>query len=164
MEEKKFCPYCGERLKGQERFCGKCGKRITPISEISPQHSKKIRHTGMIKIFVVLIILVICGWLAFLIYTHTGQKQILGSWLMLDEDGEYAGYGMTFYEDGRILDTASGLTGDYVIDDGKIMVSYDDGWEVERYVFEYELERDTLTLNLEGSDDEFTLVKENNSL
>ena len=45
-----------------------------------------------------------------------------------------------------------------------VMVSYDDGWEVERYVFEYELERDTLTLNLEGSDDEFTLVKENNSL
>lgn len=163
MEEKKFCPYCGKRLTGQEQFCGKCGKRITPLGEISLNQNKS-RHTGMIKIFVFLVILFICGWLVFFVYTHTDQKQILGSWQMLDEDGEYAGYGMTFYEDGRILDTASGLTGNYVIDDGRIMVSYDGGWEVERYVFEYELERDTLTLNLEDSDDEFTLVKANNSL
>lgn len=35
MEEKKFCPYCGEKLVGDVRFCGKCGKRITPLSEIA---------------------------------------------------------------------------------------------------------------------------------
>lgn len=106
-----------------------------------------------------LVILVICGGLAFLAYTHTDQKQILGSWLMLDEDGESTEYGMTFYEDGTILDTASGLTGDYVMDDGKITVRHDNGWKIERYVFEYELKRDTLTMTLEGSGGEVTLER-----
>lgn len=106
-----------------------------------------------------LVILVICGGLAFLEYTHTDQKQILGSWLMLDEDGESTEYGMTFYEDGTILDTASGLTGDYVMDDGKITVRHDNGWKIERYVFEYELKRDTLTMTLEGSGGEVTLER-----
>lgn len=158
MEEMKFCPYCGKCLAGQERFCGKCGKRIVPLSEISPNQNKSL-NTGVIRIFVVLFILFICGWMVFLVYTNTDQKRILGSWVMLDEDEELIEYGMTFYEDGKIIDTGSGLIGDYVIDDGKIMVSYDDGWEVERYVFEYELEGKTLTLNLEDSDDEFILVK-----
>ena len=165
MDEKKFCPYCGERLVGQERFCGKCGKRITLLSEISPHYSKKDRHTGLKQIFVILISLILCGGVAFWMYVHTDQKQILGSWLMLDEDGEYTGYGMTFYEDGTMLDTSSGLSGDYIMEAGKITVSHDKGWAIEKYVFEYELEGNTLTLTLAGSDNGLTLTRgENNSL
>ena len=76
MDEKKLCPYCGERLVGQERFCGKCGKRITLLSEISPHYSKKDRHTGLKQIFVILISLILCGGVAFWMYVHTDQKQI----------------------------------------------------------------------------------------
>lgn len=85
MEEKKFCPYCGERLTGRDRFCGKCGKRITLLSEISPRRNKKGRHAGIIfMVSFSLLFLVFVGDLRFC-HVHIRIKNRLlehGLWLM----------------------------------------------------------------------------------
>lgn len=154
MEEKKFCPYCGERLTGRDRFCGKCGKRITLLSEISPRRNKKGRHAGIIfMVSFFLVVLGFCGGLAFLSYTYSDQKQIIGAWFVVDEDEETTERKIILYENGAIYDSDIGMTGKYVMENDTITANYDSGWAMAQYVYKYELDQDVLTLELDYKDE-----------
>lgn len=160
MDEKRFCPYCGESLKGKEIFCGKCGKQVASTGGKSVQENAVNQHKGIGKIFILLIIVAVCGVVGFMVYNSTDQKQIIGSWIVIDEDGEYTGEGMAFYDDGRIVDMESGLVGNYVLDDGQLMVSYNSGGrEIVEFIAEYEIKGNRLTLTLEDDGDQINMVR-----
>lgn len=161
MAEKRFCPYCGEKLSGQEIFCGKCGKRLEFLSKITPEHNSSVRrrHRLIGKFISVLLVLAVCGSIALLVYTHTDQKQILGTWLQIDENEERTGNGMVFEDDGTVYDSRSGLYGEYEIEDGQLVVNYDDGWGIQTFRFQYELSRNRLTLTLTDSSNQVTLIR-----
>lgn len=157
MEEKKFCPYCGEKLTGNGMFCGKCGKRITPLSEIAGT-STNVRNTKVSWGKMGAIIFIICCIvLGIFLYTHTDEKRILGTWMQVDEAGEEIGNSLSFNEDGTVL--SNGMEGRYEIYDGEIDISYSDGWSTEAYTFEYELSGNQLTLTQEGTDNQATFLK-----
>ena len=153
MEEKKFCPYCGEKLVGDVRFCGKCGKRITPLSEIAGTGGNVKNTKASWKIIGVLVLIACCIAVGIFLYTHTDNKRILGRWMQVDESGEETGNSLSFNEDGTVL--SNGMEGKYEMYNGEIDIY---SW-TEAQTFEYEFSGHRLILTQEGIDNQSVFVK-----
>lgn len=162
MDEKKFCPYCGQRLTGREIYCGKCGKRINLLSEVSSPQVRRKSNFPIGLIGIILAVIIVCAFFFFL-WTNTDQRRILGTWLQEDTDGTLTGYGLVFYDDGEVLDTHSSMKGEYELSDGQLRIDYEVGWAAESYVFDYEFSGDTLTLTWEEGDSQAVFVKDENN-
>ena len=157
MDERKFCPYCGEKLTGNGRFCGKCGGRIIPYSEIAESKTNIRNKKGVWVIAGVIALVVCCIGLGIFFYTHTDEKQILGTWMLVNESGEETGDSLRFNEDGTVL--SNGTEARYEMYDSEIDITYTGVWRTEAHTFEYEINGNQLTLKEAGTDNQATFMK-----
>lgn len=166
MVERNYCPYCGEKLTGAKVFCGKCGKKIpqvgdNPDTNLESNIVKPRPLTGKNIILiasVIIISLVVSFGIGYYGYTHTDERLIIGTWILLDENGDKSENSLTFYENGTVL--SNGMAGDYMMSDGEIYMSYSDGWSTEDARFEYKFEGNRMILTMKDSGNQAEFIKQ----
>lgn len=158
MEEKKFCPYCGEKLQGKSVFCGKCGNRITALSDIAKEVVTKEPETKGRRKYIVIAIIVICIFAGIFARTNSAEYRIVGTWTEIGENERARETTFVFYEDGTLYN--DGVNGNYVFGDGTITMSLSNGWDTYTETFQYKMKGKQLILTYEETGDSITLRKQ----